>query len=188
MEEDINKAVEVLKKGGVILYPTDTLWGIGCDATNNKAVQKVIKIKERHDNTSFIILIEKEKRILDHVKEVPDILCDLLTSLDDTPLTIIYPNAKNLAKNVAAKDGSIAIRLVKHEFCEKLISKLNKPILSTSANFSGEETPLMFKNISEKLKKKVDYIVETDRDILNKIKASTIIKLKMNGEFDVIRQ
>jgi len=188
MEEDIKKAVEVLKKGGVILYPTDTLWGIGCDATNNRAVQKVIKIKERHDNTSFIILIEKEKRILDYVKEVPDILWDLLTSLDDTPLTIIYPNAKNLAKNVAAKDGSVGIRLVKNEFCEKLISKLNKPILSSSANFSGEKTPLMFKNISEKLKKKVDYVVQTDRNKLNKIKASTIIKLKMNGEFDIIRQ
>jgi L-threonylcarbamoyladenylate synthase len=187
MEEDIKKAVEVLKKGGTILYPTDTLWGIGCDATNNKTVQKVIKIKERRDNTSFIILIEKEKRILDYVKEVPEILWDLLKNID-TPLTIIYPNAKNLAKNVAAKDGSIGIRLVKNEFCEKMISKLNKPILSTSANFSGEKPPLMFKDISEKLKKKIDYIVQADQNKLNKIKASTIIKLKMNGEFEIIRQ
>ena len=187
MEEDIQKAVKVLKAGGTILYPTDTIWGIGCDATNNRAIQKIYKIKERSKKSSFIILLEKKSKITDYVEKVPDILWDLLKSID-TPITVIYPKAKNLTKNVIAPDGSIGIRVVKDEFCRRMISKFNKPVVSTSANFSGEPSPLVFKDISEEIKNKVDYIVKSNRNKLNKIKASTIIRIKPNGEFEVLRQ
>ena len=187
MEKEIDKAIEVLKKGGTILYPTDTIWGIGCDATNSKAVQKVLKIKNRLKNFSFIILVEKDRRISDYVEQVPEITWDLLSGFE-LPVTVIYPKAKNLAKNVMAKDGSIAIRVVKYEFCQRLIAKFGKPIVSTSANISGEHPPVMFKDISDELKKEVDYVVQIHREKLSKVKASTIIKIKLNGEFDIIRQ
>ena len=187
MEKEINKAIEVLKKGGTILYPTDTIWGIGCDATNSKAVQKVLKIKYRLKNFSFIILVEKDRRISDYVEQVPEITWDLLSGFD-LPVTVIYPKAKNLAKNVMAKDGSIAIRVVKYEFCQRLIAKFGKPIVSTSANISGEQPPVMFKDISDEFKKEVDYVVQIHQEKLSKVKASTIIKIKLNGEFDIIRQ
>jgi L-threonylcarbamoyladenylate synthase len=186
MDEDIKKAVAALKAGGTILYPTDTIWGIGCDATNAKAVQKLMQIKSRPKKFSFIILLENSRKITDYVEEVPDILWDLLRSFDN-PTTIIYPSAKKLAKNVIADDGSIAIRVVNDEFCHNLISAFGKPIVSTSANFYGEISPVMFKDISLPLKKKVDYVVKTSQRKLNKVKASTIIRLKMNGEFDVVR-
>jgi len=187
IEEDINKAVEVLKSGGTILYPTDTIWGIGCDATNSKAVQKVLKIKNRHKELGFIILLEKDSRLLDYVELIPEITWDLLKSFD-TPTTIIYSKAKHLAKNVIPEDGSVAIRIVKDEFCRRLIGRLGKPIISTSANFTGDSAPMMFRDISEELTKKVDYVVKSNQNKLTKIKASTIIRLKPNGEFDVVRQ
>lgn len=187
MEQEINKAVEVLKKGGTILYPTDTIWGIGCDATNSKAVDKILKIKNRPKNFSFIILVEKDGRITNYVEQIPEITWDLLSGFD-LPVTVVYPKAKNLAKNVVAKDGTIAIRVVKDEFCKKVIAKFGKPIVSSSANLSGEPSPVMFKDISEAFKKKVDYIVPIHQGKFSKTKASTIIKLKLNGEFDIIRQ
>jgi L-threonylcarbamoyladenylate synthase len=186
MEEDIKKAVEILKAGGTILYPTDTIWGIGCDATNNKAVQKIMQIKNRPKEFSFIVLVDEDKKITEYVEEVPDILWDLLQSFD-APTTIIYPKGKKLSKYAIANDGSVAIRVVRDEFCFKLIQALDKPIISTSANFSGERPPVTFKDISEELKKMVDYVMETNHSKVNKVKASTIIKLKMNGEFDVVR-
>ncbi len=186
MEEDIKKAVEVLKAGGTILYPTDTIWGIGCDATSNKAVQKVIEIKKRPKEVSFIILLDEDKKITDYVEEVPDILWDLLQSFDN-PTTIIYPKAKKVSKYAVAKDGSIAIRVVGDEFCSRLIHSFNKPIISSSANISGEPSPVMFKDISQSVINSVDYVVRTNQTKLNKFKASTIIRLKMNGEFDVVR-
>ena len=187
MKEEILNAVKVLKNGGIILYPTDTLWGIGCDATNYKAVQKVYKLKKRIGTNSLIILLDKEKKIINYVKNIPEILWDLLKNID-SPTTIIYPNAKNLAKNVIAKDKSIAIRIVRDEFCKKLINLFNKPIVSTSANISGEPTPIIFHNISNEIIENVDYVVKIDHDKLNKVKPSTIIKLKENGEYDVLRQ
>jgi L-threonylcarbamoyladenylate synthase len=187
MEKAIDRSVEILKKGGTILYPTDTIWGIGCDATNYKAAQKVLKIKNRPQNFSFIILVEKAPRIVEYVEEIPDITWDLLSGFD-LPVTVIYPKAKNLPKNVIARDGSIAIRVVKNEFCKKVIAKFGKPIVSSSANLSGENSPVMFKDISDKIKEQVDFIVPIYHDKLSKTKASTIIKLKLNGEFDIIRQ
>lgn len=186
MQEDIKKAVEVLKNGGTIIYPTDTIWGIGCDATNSKAEQKVYKLKSRKQKASFIVLLETEKKIANYVEELPEILWDLIESID-FPTTIIYPKAKNLAKNVVATDGSIAIRIVKSGFCHDLIKAFGKPLVSTSANASGEQPPVVFKDISKNLLEMADYVTTSGRDLLMKAKASTIIRLKPNGEFDIVR-
>lgn len=187
MLDDINKAVTTLKSGGTILYPSDTIWGLGCDATNQRATQKIYNVKGRGKENSFIILLDSATKIPNYVNNTPDILWDLINSLD-FPTTIIYSEAKNLAKNVMAKDGSIAIRIVKEGFSHELIKKFGKPIVSTSANFSGEPSPLLFKDIDEKLVDKVDYVAETGRNVLEKMKPSTLIKLKPNGEFDILRQ
>ncbi|MBN1339547.1 MAG: threonylcarbamoyl-AMP synthase [Bacteroidales bacterium] len=188
MKEDILNAVKVLHQGGVILYPTDTIWGIGCDATNNRAVQKVHKIKGRlKSKSSFIILLEDEQKISQYVKKVPEILWDLLKSFD-TPTTVVYPGAKNLARSVIASDGSVGIRVTRDPFCKELLKAFGKPVTSTSANLSGERSPLVFKDIPEEILNSVDYAVTTNREKLNKAKASTIIKLKENGEFEILRQ
>lgn len=186
MKEDIQKAIEVLKNGGTLLYPSDTIWGIGCDAANEKAAQKIHKIKGRHKKSSFIVLLHDVKLITDYVEEVPLILEDLIYSFD-FPTTIIYSRAKNLAKNVIASDGSIAIRIVKNGFVYELLKAYGKPIVSTSANFSGEPAPAMFKNISKALIDKIDYVVVSGRSDLLKLRPSTIIRLKPSGEFDIVR-
>ena len=186
MKEELSKAVAVLKSGGILLYPTDTIWGIGCDATNARAVEKIYKIKGRRKSSSFIVLLDKVDRINDYVNQVPDILWDLIKSFD-FPTTIIYPNAKNLAKNVIASDGSIAIRIIREGFAHEMIKQFGKPVVSTSANFSGEPSPIMFKDISGDVIDRMDYVVESDRKNVRVTKPSTIIKLKPNGEFDVIR-
>lgn len=187
MEEEIKKCLEVLKNGGTILYPTDTIWGIGCDATNPKAVRKIYRIKKRMESKSLIILVENEARLENHSTTIPEIAWDLLRSVN-TPLTIIYPDACNLAKNVIAEDGSIAIRIVKNVFCSELIRCFGKPIVSTSANVSGQIAPLMFKGITEEIKQQVDYVVNLYQDVLTDVKPSTIIKLNASGEFEIIRK
>lgn len=187
MQNDIIKALATLKSGGTILYPSDTIWGLGCDATNQRAAQKIYNLKGRGKESSFIILLDEATKIANYVNNIPDILWDLLDSLD-FPTTIIYPEAKNLPKIVKAKDGSIAIRIIKEGFAHQLIKKYGKPIISTSANFSGEAAPLLFKDIDENLVNKVDYVAETGRNVVEKMKPSTLIKLKPNGEFDILRQ
>ncbi len=186
MEEEIMKCVEVLKRGGTILYPTDTIWGIGCDATNRDAVNKVYRLKQRTDKKNLIILLDEPDKLTDYVEEVPLIACDLLRHID-SPLTIIYPGAKNLAPNVIADDQSIAIRIVNNTFCRKLIHTFGKPIVSTSANIAGHNHPLTFKNISPILKKGVDYCVDEALDEIKEVKPSQIIKIDINGEFKIIR-
>jgi len=144
IELEIEQCLKVLRNGGTILYPTDTIWGIGCDATNSKAVNKIYRLKKRVESKSLIILLDTPEKIKNYVTQVPEIALDLLENID-RPLTIIYPGAKNLAKNVIAEDNSIAIRIVKNEFCRKLIHEFDKPIVSSSANISGEPSPLVFK-------------------------------------------
>lgn len=187
MTDDIKQAVKVLNEGGTILYPTDTIWGIGCDATNVKAAEKIYTIKGREEKSSFIVLLHDPVMIGNYVKTVPEILWDLVDSLD-FPTTIIYPDSKNIAKNVIAGDGTIAIRIVKEGFCHELLKAFNKPLVSTSANLSGEPPPLLFKDIDLELISKVNYVTSTGRLNLQKVKPSTIIKLKPNGEFDLIRE
>ncbi|MCF8235506.1 MAG: threonylcarbamoyl-AMP synthase [Bacteroidales bacterium] len=186
MEEEIRKTVAALKAGKTILYPTDTVWGIGCDATSSRAVEKIYKIKKRVENKSLIILLDEASKIKKYVKQVPEIAVDLLLSIN-TPLTIIYPQAKNLAKNVVAKDGSIAIRIIEDEFSKKVIAEFGKPIVSTSANITGGSNPIVFSQISQEIKDAVDYVVNLHHKRISETKPSTIIKLEISGEFKVIR-
>jgi L-threonylcarbamoyladenylate synthase len=186
MQEDIKKALEVLRKGGVILYPTDTVWGLGCDATNPDAVGRIYKIKKREDSKSMLVLIDHNGRLASYVREVPEIAWELIEAAV-TPLTIIYPGAKNLAKNLVAEDGSIGIRISDDEFCQELIKKFGKPLVSTSANISGEKTPAVFSEISEEIKESVDYVIEWRQDDYTKKPPSSIIKLGEGGLFKIIR-
>ncbi len=186
MINEIKKAVEILKNGGIILYPTDTIWGIGCDATNTKAVEKIYKIKNRKLTKSMIILLNNQNLISRYVEQVPDIAYNLI-EVTDKPLTIIYSKAKNIAKNLIADDKSIAIRITTEEFTSKLLDYFRKPIVSTSANISGEKAPLNFYEISDKIKKQVDYIIKYRQNDLTKQQQSSIIKIDNNNVFKIIR-
>ena len=163
MNEDLTKAAEILLHGGVILYPTDTIWGLGCDATNPEAVKRIYTIKHRSDIKSMLVLLDTEVRLQQYIKEVPEIAWELL-DVADKPMTIIYPGAKNLAANLIAENGSIGIRIVKDEFCHKLIGKIRKPLVSTSANISGKLPPGLFHEIAEEIILSVDYVVKWKQD------------------------
>jgi L-threonylcarbamoyladenylate synthase len=187
MEEEIKLSVDFLKKGKVILYPTDTIWGIGCDATQQKPVDRIYRLKQRFESKSMIILLDQADKLAAYVKKVPPIAFDLIERYLE-PLTIIYPNAMNVAKNVIAEDGTIAIRIVRNEFCRKMISLFGKPIVSTSANLSGQASPLAFSKIPKEITEGVDHVVDFNRDVIIRTKPSTIIRLFENGEFEVIRK
>lgn len=186
MEEEIKNALEILRKGGSLLYPTDTVWGLGCDARNKEAVNKIYKLKQRAEYKSMVILVCDEKMLNRYVKDVPAIAWDLIETAT-RPLTIIYPGARMLAENVIAADGSVGIRLVKDEFCKNLIHKFGKPIVSTSANISGEPAPSSFKDIKLDVLNKVDYIVNYRQKEINNTQPSSIIKVALNGEIKIIR-
>lgn len=183
---DLNSSLKTLAEGGVILYPTDTIWGIGCDATNYKAIEKVFGIKKRAESKSLIILVDSEQMLAHYVSQVPDIVHDLIEQYD-RPLTIIYPSAQNLPRNLVAPDGSIAIRVVRHPFCQQLISRFGKPITSTSANISGMPSPASFQSISAEVLQSVDYTVFYDRENPRAAIPSTIIRINLHGEFEIIR-
>ena len=187
MQEDIKRALEVLKSGGIILYPTDTIWGIGCDATNPEAVKRVYEIKKREDSKSMLVLMENPALLERYVDDVPEVAWDLV-EITITPLTIIYPNAKNLAKNLVAEDGSIGIRFTKEEFTTRLLQRFRRPLVSTSANISGEKSPAFFDEISEEIKSQVDYIVEYRQDDIAPAQPSSIIKLGPGGQIDILRK
>jgi len=187
MDKEILAATEILQKGGNILYPTDTIWGIGCDATNKEAVSRIYSIKQRRDEKSMLILLDNADKLYDYVKQVPDIAWNLI-EVADKPLTLIYPDAQNLAENLIAEDGSIGIRIVKDEFCRKLISRFGKPVVSTSANFSGTPWPPNFRKIDRNILKLVDYVVKFRQKDEARGKPSGIIKLGSGGEVHVIRE
>jgi L-threonylcarbamoyladenylate synthase len=187
MIEDINQAVKVLTEGGIILYPTDTIWGIGCDATNEKAVSRIYNIKKRNDVKSLIILLASLSQLDRYVQQVPEIAWELF-EVADKPLTVILPGAKNLAQNVVAKDNSIGIRIVQDEFCKKMIEKFKKPVVSTSANISGESWPENFNAIHPEIINSVDYIVKWRQDDITPGKPSSVIKLGLKGEVEIIRK
>ncbi len=182
----MEKAIETLKNGGVILYPTDTIWGIGCDATKEDACQKISQIKNRPDNKSFIILVDSVQMIEKYIPEFPDVCYDLV-DLADKPLTIIYPNAKGLAPSILADDGSVGIRVTKDPICLKLIRSMRKPLVSTSANLSGEANPSCFADVNQKIKDQVDAIVMEKLDVKNNV-ASQIIKIGLDYSIQVIRK
>lgn len=185
-KEDIKRACDVLKKGGVILYPTDTVWGLGCDATNSEAVKRVYKIKKRIDSKAMIVLLGNENEIQRYVKEVPEIAYDLV-SLSVKPLTIVYSNGVYLAPELLAEDGSIGIRVTQEQFSKSLCKTFKRPLVSTSANISGMPTPVFFNEISDEIKSQVDYIVEARRDDLIKRKPSSVIKLDCDGTIKILR-
>ncbi|MBR6492273.1 MAG: threonylcarbamoyl-AMP synthase [Bacteroidales bacterium] len=185
-DEQVAKTVEFLKNGKTILYPTDTIWGLGCDATDANAVNQIYKIKMRPPQKSMIILIDVVDRLFDYVTNVPPMAVDLV-NIVRKPLSVIYPNAKNLPKNVVAADGSIAIRMVKTDFCKEVIRIFGKPIVSTSANITGNPTPMHFSEISQTIIKSVDFVVDKAMETSIEPKASTIARFKEDGEFEIIR-
>ena len=188
--EDLNKevqaALEVLKKGGTILYPTDTVWGIGCDATIAEAVAKIYALKQRNEQKALICLVSDERMLEKHVYEVPEAAYDILEHADK-PTTIIYDKPIGVAENLIAEDDSLAIRLVKDQFCEQLLRKLRRPLVSTSANISGEKTPESFAQISPEILNGVDYVVNLHRSKTTS-KPSAIIKLGSGGLVKIIRK
>ncbi len=187
MIEDIKAALDVLQKGGVILYPTDTIWGIGCDACNEEAVKKVYAIKNRIDSKSMLVLMENAALIERYVTEIPDVAYDLI-ELTDKPLTIIFDGARSLAKNLVAEDGSIGIRITTEKFSSELIRRFKRPIVSTSANISGKASPSCFGEIEPEIIDAVDYVVKYRQDDLQKSAPSGIIKLGRSGEVKIIRE
>lgn len=187
MREDIQKALEVLNAGGLILYPTDTIWGIGCDATNEKAVEKVYHLKKRLDSKALIVLIDNPVKLNYYLDDVPDMAWDL-TELADKPLTIVYDGARNLAENLIAEDGSIAIRVTNEAFSLELCKRFRKALVSTSANISGETSPKCFADISDQIKNAVDYTVQFRQNETSNPKPSSIMKLGKNGEIKIIRE
>ena len=187
LRTEIEKALAVLKDGGVILYPTDTVWGLGCDATNEQAAAKINAIKGRAEDKSFIVLLDTDTKIQSYVTEVPEVAYDLIEYAEN-PLTLVFPGAKNLAKNVINADGSIAVRIARHEFCQQLIQRFRKPITSTSANVSGAPTPGFFDEISEEIKAAVDYVVNWEQELKISKKPSTIMKLAPGGQSSFIRR
>ncbi|MGI6572221.1 MAG: L-threonylcarbamoyladenylate synthase [Fermentimonas sp.] len=187
MRDDIQNALEILKMGGLILYPTDTIWGIGCDATNEEAVKKLYSLKRRDNRQSMLILIDRPEQLQAYVREVPDIAWDLI-ELSDRPLTLIYDGAKNLAPSLIAPDGSIGIRVTNEPFSQTLCRKFRRPIVSTSANISGTPPPARFDQIEGEVKNGVDYIVTYRQDDPSEAKPSGIVKLGYDGTVRVIRE
>ena len=189
MKEEIQKAVEVLRSGGVILYPTDTVWGIGCDATNREAVAKVYEIKHRSDSKSLVLLAADMDMVCRYVKEVPEMAVQLV-EVNDKPMTIIYPGADTglLASNVIAEDGSVGIRVPMMEFCSRLVSRLGRPLVSTSANISGEPSPENYNAISQEIKNSVDHIVDPVYERESTGKPSSIIKVGLDYSIEIIRK
>jgi len=186
MQEEINKVVTVLENGGIILYPTDTIWGIGCDAKNEAAIQRIYEIKKRIHSKSLIILLDDDRKLNRFVREVPEVVWDVL-DYATKPTTVIYPEAINLPKNIVASDGSIAIRITKDDFCRKLIQQFKSPIVSTSANIAGDAAPKDFKDIAPEILKAVDHVVNLHAVEKNN-EPSTIIKIGLKGELNIIRK
>lgn len=187
LQDEVKKAIEVMKQGGVILYPTDTIWGIGCDATNPEAVKKVYEIKRRPDSKALICLVDSDARLSRYVRNVADVTWDLI-ELSTKPLTIIFNQVGGLASNLLAEDGSVGIRVTREEFSKELCYRFQKPIVSTSANISGEPTARTFDEISDEIKNSVDYVVRYNQRCKEKHQPSSIIKIDANGQFVVIRE
>lgn len=185
--DDINEALRVLRNGGIILYPTDTIWGLGCDPTNPAAVEKIFRIKSREIGKSLLILVDGEAMVERYVTEVPEIAWEL-AGVSDNPLTLIYPAGKNLAPGVCSEDGSIGIRICREEFCLELIRRFRKPIVSTSANLSGKFSPGNFSEIEKSIVEAADYVVKYRQDDMRKYKSSPVIKLGSDGTFKIIRK
>ncbi len=184
--EEVHKAFEVIQNGGIILYPTDTVWGIGCDATNAEAVKKIYALKQREETKSMIVLMNGEKMMYNVFKDIPEVAWQIL-DLSEKPTTLILDNPRNVAANLIADDKTLGVRIVKEPFCFKLMERMKKPLVSTSANISGQPTPKSFKEISPEIINGVDYVVNLHRDKICD-KPSTIIKLTSDSQVKIIRK
>ena len=187
MKEEILKAVEVLRKGGVILYPTDTVWGIGCDATNEEAVKRIYDIKHRDDSKSLVLLASDMDMICRYVKEVPEMAIQLV-EVNDQPMTIIYPDAQGLAQNVTADDGSVGIRIPMMDFCRQLVSRFGRPVVSTSANISGDPTPKKYSEIAQEIIDAADLVIDPSLERGATGMSSSIIKVGLDYSIEIIRK
>lgn len=185
--EDVKNACKVLQAGGVILYPTDTVWGIGCDATNEEAVKRVYEIKRREDTKAMLVLVDTSVKVDFYVQDVPEVAWDLI-ELAEKPLTIIYDGARNLASNLVSADGSVGIRVTQESFSHRLCQQFRKAIVSTSANISGEPGAANFGEISQEIISAVDYVVKYRQDDMSRPKPSSIIKLGKGGTVKIIRE
>jgi L-threonylcarbamoyladenylate synthase len=186
-QAEIDAALKTLHNGGVLLYPTDTVWGIGCDATDRNAIKRIFDIKRREDSKSMLVLLDSPNKLNLYIDAVPTIALNLI-EVADKPLTIIYSGAKNIAENLIASDGSIGIRITREPFSNTLCRMFGKPIVSTSANFSGEHSPANFSEINPEIIRLMDYTVDFRRDEILKNKASSIIKINIDGSFIIIRE
>lgn len=186
INQEVHKAFEIIQNGGIILYPTDTVWGIGCDATNAEAVKKIYALKQREESKSMIVLMNGEKMMYNVFKEIPEVAWQIL-DLSEKPTTLILDNPKNIAPNIIAEDNTLGVRLVKEPFCYKLMERLKKPLVSTSANISGMPTPKSFKEISPEILNGVDYVVNLHHEKICD-KPSTIIKLTNDNQVKIIRK
>ncbi|MFN4026847.1 MAG: L-threonylcarbamoyladenylate synthase [Flavobacterium sp.] len=184
--EEVHKAFEVIQNGGIILYPTDTVWGIGCDATNAEAVKKIYALKQREETKSMIVLMNGEKMMYNVFKDIPEVAWQIL-DLSEKPTTLILDNPRNVAANLIADNKTLGVRIVKEPFCFKLMERMKKPLVSTSANISGQPTPKSFKEISPEIINGVDYVVNLHRDKICD-KPSTIIKLTSDSQVKIIRK
>jgi L-threonylcarbamoyladenylate synthase len=187
LRDEVAKAFKILQEGGIILYPTDTIWGIGCDATNTEAVQKIYQLKQRDEAKSMIILLDTENKLESYVSEVNPLAYDLIEYAEN-PLTLVMPGAKNISTALIAADGSIAIRVTSNQFCQQLIQRLRKPLVSTSANISGKPSPQYFSQIDQEIIDGVDYVVDIDQHSKEIKTPSTIMKLAPDGRFEFIRR
>ncbi|MBO4263094.1 MAG: threonylcarbamoyl-AMP synthase [Bacteroidales bacterium] len=186
LKDILDETLRVLKDGGIILYPTDTVWGIGCDATRADSVARIFGIKRRAEAKSMVLLAADLDMVARHVRRIPDVAIDLV-EVNDAPMTIVYPDAMGLAPNVIAEDGSVGIRIPRHPFCTELLRRFRRPIVSTSANLSGEPTPENFAQISPEIREAVDYVVDRSMEKGASGRSSQIIKLGLRGEVEIIR-
>lgn len=183
---EVHNAYEVIKNGGIILYPTDTVWGIGCDATNPEAIKKIYALKQREESKSMIVLMNSDRMMYNVFKDIPEVAWQIL-DLSEKPTTLILDNPRNVAENIIAEDKTLGVRLVNEPFCFKLMERMKKPLVSTSANISGQPTPISFKEISPEILKGVDYVVNLQHDKICD-KPSTIIKLTSDSQVKIIRK
>jgi L-threonylcarbamoyladenylate synthase len=187
LKDEVFKAFNVIKEGGIILYPTDTIWGIGCDATNTEAVKKIYALKQRDEAKSMIILLDIDNKLQSYVKDVPEIAYDLIQYAEN-PLTLVMSGAKNISPALIAADGSIGIRVTGNQFCQNLIQRIRKPLVSTSANISGKSSPQYFSQIDEEIINGVDYVVDLEQHSKEIKKPSTIMRLEPDGRFEFLRR
>ena len=187
LRDEVAKAFKIVQEGGIILYPTDTSWGIGCDAANTEAVQRIYRLKQRDEAKSMIILLDSDNKLQSYISEVPDIAYDLI-EFAENPLTLVMPGAKNLSPAIINADGTVGIRVTSHPFCQQLIQRLRRPLVSTSANISGKPSPQYFSQIEQEIIDGVDYVVDIDQHSMEIKNPSTIMKLSPNGAFEFIRR